>query len=168
MLLWLFIIALIVCIICAVSYLVSSRRAQLIRHPENQCPPSPANSKKKMDVLSFIDEMDGHDFELFCAELLERSGYQQVHVTRESGDQGVDIIAVKHGLRYAFQCKRYSSKIGNSAVQQVNTGRMLYSCSIGVVITNCYFTAGAKQAARAVGVELWDRDVLGDKIARLR
>lgn len=70
-------------------------------------------------------------------------------------------------MRYAFQCKRYSSKLGNSAIQQVNTGKIIYSCMKAVVITNNYFTPGAKQAAKATGVELWDRDVLIDKIVRL-
>ena len=44
---------------------------------------------------------------------------------------------------------------------------MLYSCQKAVVITNNYFTSGAVRAAKAVGVELWDRDVLSDKIARI-
>lgn len=44
---------------------------------------------------------------------------------------------------------------------------MLYSCQKAVVITNNYFTSWAKQAAKAVGVELWDRDVLKDKIGQV-
>lgn len=121
---------------------------------------------QKKSIMEFIDEMDGHDFEYFCAELLEQYGYKNVHVTSASGDQGVDIIAIKNGLRYAFQCKRYSSKVGNNAVQQVNTGKSLYCCSKGIVITNNYFTVSAQQIAKATGIELWDRDVLRDKINR--
>lgn len=104
--------------------------------------------------------MDGLAFEQFCAELLERWSYQNIHVTKGSGDQGVDIIAIKHGIRYAFQCKRYSSKLGNRPVQEVHTGKQFYLCQVGVVITNSYFTQGAEDAARRVGVELWDRDTL--------
>lgn len=126
------------------------------------------DTPKKQNIMDIIDQMEGHVFEQFCAELLKDYGYQDVHVTRGSGDQGVDIVAVKHGMRYAFQCKRYSSKLGNSAIQQVNTGKMIYSCMKAVVITNNYFTSGAKQAAKATGVELWDRDVLIDKIIRLQ
>lgn len=117
-------------------------------------------------AMAIVDTMDGHDFEEFCAELLERCGYQNVHVTRSSGDQGVDIIAIKHGVRYAFQCKRYASKLGNKPVQEVHTGKQFYSCQVGVVITNSYFTRGAEDAARRVNVELWDRDTLIRKMGR--
>lgn len=124
-------------------------------------PTPPQGSSRRVDeVMSIIDAMDGHDFEQLCAEMLERNGFKQVHVTKGSGDQGVDIIAIKYGRRYAFQCKRYSSKLGNKPVQEVHTGKQFYSCQVGVVITNSYFTKGAEDAARRVGVELWDRDTL--------
>lgn len=130
-------------------------------------PTEPPEPPRKKTILEQIDEMEGPEFEQFCAALLDDLGYQQIHVTKSTGDQGVDIIAIRGGLRWAFQCKRYASKIGNAAVQQVNTGKMLYNCQKAVVVTNNYFTSGAVRAAKAVGVELWDRDVLSDKIARI-
>lgn len=42
-----------------------------------------------------MDEMEGHDFEYFCADLLEKQGFVEVEVTRGSGDFGVDILAEK-------------------------------------------------------------------------
>lgn len=127
-----------------------------------QTPSAPPRGKPRTseEAMAVVDAMDGHEFEQFCAELLERCGYRQVHVTKSSGDQGVDIIAIKHGVRYAFQCKRYAKKLGNKPVQEVNTGKRFYSCQVGVVITNNYFTRGAEEAARRVNVELWDRDTL--------
>lgn len=110
--------------------------------------------------LSYIDKMEGHEFEQFTAGLLRKLGYERVEVTPGSGDQGVDVIAVKDGKRYAIQCKRYSQKLGNKPVQEVFAGKTIYGCSIAVVLTNNYFTEGAKEAARATGVELWDRDTL--------
>ena len=107
-----------------------------------------------------IDSMEGHDFEYWCADLLRRNGFVQVDVTRGSGDQGVDVIAVKDGKKYAIQCKRYNQKLGNKPVQEVHAGKTIYGCNIAVVMTNNYFTDGGKEAARALGVELWDRDVL--------
>ena len=104
--------------------------------------------------------MEGHEFERFCADILRRNGYQRVEVTRGSGDQGVDIIAVKDGKKYAIQCKRYNQKLGNKPVQEVHAGKTIYGCNVAVVMTNNYFTEGGKEAARALGVELWDRDVL--------
>lgn len=123
--------------------------------------PFPPTGNAKLDAaMAVVDAMDGHDFEQFCAEILERCGYRNIHVTKGTGDQGVDVIAIKNGVRHAFQCKRYSSKLGNKPVQEVHTGKQFYSCQKGVVITNSYFTRGAEDAARRVGVELWDRDTL--------
>ena len=110
--------------------------------------------------MAHIDEMDGHEFEHFTAELLRKLGYQNVEVTRGSGDQGVDVLAEKEGVRYAVQCKCYSSDLGNTPIQEVNTGKVIYHCHVGVVVTNRYFTSGAKEAAKATGVLLWDRDKL--------
>ncbi len=87
--------------------------------------------------------MDGHQFEHFCAEVLEKNGFVNVEVTRGSGDHEIDILAVKEDITYAIQCKRYSSNIGNAAVQQAHTGKSLYQRDIAVVLTNQYFTAQA-------------------------
>lgn len=108
--------------------------------------------------LPDIDFMEGHDFEYWCAGLLRHIGFQGVTVTQGSGDQGVDILAQKDGIRYAIQCKRYSSNLGNTPVQEVHAGKMMYNCQIGAVMTNLHFTDGAKQLAAATGVLLWDRD----------
>lgn len=115
---------------------------------------------QRLTGLARIDKMNGHDFEQFTAALLRKLGYERVEVTPGSGDQGVDVIAVKDGKRYAIQCKRYSKKLGNKPVQEVFAGKTIYGCSIAVVLTNNYFTEGAKEAAKATGVELWDRDTL--------
>lgn len=110
--------------------------------------------------LEGVDAMAGHEFEFWCAELLRKNGFANVVVTPGSGDQGVDVLAEKGGIKYAFQCKCYSSDLGNTPVQEVNTGKTLYHCQIGIVMTNRYFTKGAKEAAEATGVLLWDRDKL--------
>lgn len=170
---WFPVVAMLLPPICAVASLVSSFKkpnpGEGIHHkkkPADIPPPSPEPPRKKT-ILERIDEMEGAEFERFCAALLDDLGYQQIHVTKSTGDQGVDIIAIRGGLRWAFQCKRYASKLGNAAIQQVNTGKMMYSCQKAVVITNNYFTSGAVKAAKTVGVELWDRDVLSDKINRV-
>ena len=111
------------------------------------------------ELLS-IDLMEGHEFEYWCAALLRKTGFSNVEVTQGSGDQGVDVLAEKDGIRYAIQCKCYSKDLGNKPVQEVNSGKMMpeYHCQIGVVMTNRYFTKGAKDLAVATGTLLWDRD----------
>lgn len=116
--------------------------------------------------LYAIDHMEGHEFEYWCASLLRRNGFFGVEVTQGSGDQGVDITATKDGIRYAIQCKCYSSDLGNKPVQEVHTGKSIYHCQVGAVMTNRYFTAGARQAAEATGTLLWDRDKLVEMLEK--
>lgn len=116
------------------------------------------------DELYNIDHMEGHAFEHWCADLLRKNGFENVEVTQGSGDQGVDVLAEKDGITYAIQCKCYSNDLGNSPVQEVNTGKAVYNRHIGVVMTNRHFTKGAKDAAKATGVLLWDRDKISDLI----
>lgn len=112
------------------------------------------------DDISSIDGMEGHGFEYFCADLLRRNGFSDVSVTKGSGDQGVDVLATKGGIKYAIQCKNYASALGNTPVQEVNAGKTFYNCHVGVVMTNSTFTPGAKTLAQATGVLLWDQAAL--------
>lgn len=64
-----------------------------------------------------FDDMDGRSFEKFCANLLIANGFVNVSITKDSGDQGVDIIAAQNGITYAVQCKRYNHKLTNKPIQ---------------------------------------------------
>ncbi len=114
-----------------------------------------------------IDHMNGPQFEQWCAELLRSLHYENVEVTKGSGDQGVDITAKKEDVIYAFQCKCISNHMGNTAIQEVYAGARFYNCHVGVVIINRYFTSGAIQLAKATGVILWDRDKIKELIERV-
>lgn len=112
------------------------------------------------NVPQDFDRMSGTDFECFCADVLRGNGYQNVVVTKRSGDQGADVIAERDGVKYAFQCKRYDGDVGNAAVQEVFTGKQIYKCHVGIVLTNRGFTQSAKEAAASTDILLWDRSVL--------
>ncbi len=107
-----------------------------------------------------FDLMEGHDFEFYCAELLRRLGFQEVEVTRGSGDYGVDILAEKEGITYAIQCKCYGAPVGVKAVQEAYAGRDYYDRMVGAVLTNQYFTQPAVEAAKKLKILLWDRGYL--------
>lgn len=107
-----------------------------------------------------IDNMSGSEFEEWCAELLRNNGFENVEISARSGDQGVDILAERNDITYAIQCKCYSHDLGNTPVQEVLTGKTVYHRHIAAVMTNRHFTKGAKEAASATGVLLWDRDKL--------
>lgn len=103
------------------------------------------------------DDMEGHEFEQFCADLLRRRGFKDVVVTKGSGDFGIDILAERDGISYGIQCKNYTSPIGVKAVQEVYAGRDYYDCMVGVVMSNQYFTGPAVEAAKKLKIVLWDR-----------
>ena len=113
---------------------------------------------------SRIDEMDGHEFEYFCAEILRRNGFSNVEVTRGSGDYGIDILCNKNEESYAIQCKRFGGKVGNKAVQEALSGRIYYDCDIAVVLTNSFFTDQAIETARRTNVLLWNRNKLFEMV----
>lgn len=106
------------------------------------------------------DDMEGHDFEVFCAELLAKRGFLEVEVTKGSGDYGIDILAEKDGVTYAIQCKCYSTPVGVKAIQEAYAGRDYYDRMVGAVLTNQYFTTPAVEAAKKLKILLWDRGYL--------
>ena len=116
--------------------------------------------KKRKDFDELCSEMDGTDFEFFCADLLKESGFLDVEVTKLSGDYGVDILAEKDGISFAFQCKNYMSPVGIKAVQQIYSGKAYYDKMVGVVMTNHCFTKPAIDFAEKLNILLWDGEYL--------
>ena len=123
--------------------------------------------KRRMRRADF-DDMDGWEFEEYIAELLSRDGYDHVEVTRGSRDQGVDVLAQRDGVSYAVQCKHYTAKIQNKAVQEAYAGAEFYGCDVPVVLTNSYFSPSALELGDEIGVELWDREELLKLVRRTR
>lgn len=130
-----------------------------------ECYKSVESLAQVVGTIDEVDIMSGNDFEHWCADLLAHNGFSNVIVTQASGDQGVDVTATKGGVKYAVQCKCYSSDLGNTPVQEVYAGKAMYECQVGIVMTNRYFTAGAKTLAAKTGVLLWDRDKLIELMA---
>lgn len=110
-----------------------------------------------------IDLMTGSEFEEFIAKLFIKMGYS-AYTTKTSGDQGIDVIAEKNGIKYGIQAKCYSNSVGNSAVQEAVAGKSFYGCDKIIVITNNSYTKSAIELATANGVILWDRNILKEKL----
>lgn len=119
--------------------------------------------RKKYEIHS-LDEIDGYEFEYYCAELLKKRGFIDVSVTKGSGDYGVDVLAEKDGVTYAIQCKAYTTPVGVKAVQEAYAGREFYDRMVGAVLTNQYFTKPAVEAAKKLKILLWDRGYLDSMI----
>ena len=110
------------------------------------------------DDDQLFEDMEGAEFEQYCAELLEAKGFENVEKTPGSHDYGIDIIADKDGITYAIQCKCYSDAVGIKAIQEAYAGKDYYQSMVGVVMTNQYFTKAATQFAGKLNILLWDGD----------
>jgi restriction system protein len=109
--------------------------------------------------MSVIDKMTGLEFERYVAGLLMNRGYTNVRLT-EKYDLGVDIIAVKDGIRWGIQVKRYSGLVKADAVRQVVTALRKYDCDRAMVITNSTYSMIAKDLAISNDCVLIDRVIL--------
>jgi len=103
---------------------------------------------------------DGIDFEHWCAARIEEQGWN-VRVSKASGDQGIDIEAMRDGMLVAIQCKRYAQPIGNKCVQEAYTGATHYRAQKAVVIGTGGYTRAAIELAENTGVVLIDAENIG-------
>ena len=108
--------------------------------------------------------VDGHDFEHFCAEVLAHAGFESIELTPASGDFGVDILAERDGVTWAFQCKYYEKPVGTRAVQEIYSGRDYYHRMVGAVMTNNAYTKNAVKMADELNILLWDGEYLSELV----
>jgi hypothetical protein len=112
-------------------------------------------------VDPLVMPVDGIDFEYWCAARIEEQGWA-ARVSKATGDQGVDIEAMRDGITVAIQCKRYADPIGNKSVQEAFTGMTHYRADAAVVIGTGGFTKAALELATNTGVILLDAENIGE------
>jgi len=111
-------------------------------------------SKDKGHIkYEFNNNMNGYEFEIFCANKLEAKGWK-TSKTKGGGDQGVDLIIEKNLRKIGVQCKKHSKPIGNKAVQEVKAGLKFYNLNEGIVISNNSYTKSAIELANINGIKL--------------
>jgi len=103
--------------------------------------------------LAYSPAMSPVAYERLCAQILRYAGWH-ANTTSASGDQGIDVLADKNGVRIVIQCKLYSKPVGNSAVQQALAGRAYARAHLAVVVSNASYTPSARALARRTGVHL--------------
>lgn len=149
-------------------------------------PPCPIRKTlKQIDALGNGDTYEkGRQFEEYIAQMYRVIGYNAKTTTQlraegalpasiqargGSGEQGVDVIYPVYSpdgtcRKVIIQCKHYSQKVDNKAVQEIVAALSMYEAHHAVVITNNYFTKPARELAEANGVTLIDRDRLAEVI----
>ncbi len=119
--------------------------------------------------FSDIDQLSKSDFEIFISQLFEKSGWENVEITKvgseyRHGDGGVDIFCTKQEKRFAIECKhrKIKNKCGVEDLNQLTTGAKLAGVKNQILVTNTYFTSEVEYRAFKLGVDLIDRNKLKD------
>lgn len=109
------------------------------------------NDSQKRQLLKRLQVMPPYRFEQLVGELLEAMGYEDVHVTKEAGDKGVDVVAtIRFGIttvREVVQVKRYQGNINRQVLDQLRGALPYHHALRGTIITTGGFSQGCKDAA---------------------
>ena len=108
-----------------------------------------------------IEKMSGVEFEEYIIRVLQ-SNQIKAERTKNSSDQGVDMIVYFDCKKIAIQCKRYSETVGNAAIQEVFAGSRFYGAQKSMVVTNSTFSKSAIELAEKCNVYLVDKYKLVD------
>lgn len=113
------------------------------------------NELVKKKVIEKIQDMDPFQFEFLAAELLRKIGYENVEVTKRSGDKGIDVtgnltVGGLTNVKTVIQVKRY--KTGNNISGKYIT-QLRGSAEVdqrGLIITTSDFTKDAINESKAI------------------
>ncbi len=110
----------------------------------------------KKELLNILKTVPPFGFEKLCQRLLRESGFEEVIVTRKTGDGGIDghgtlQINPLMSFKVIFQCKRYDGSISSPQIRDFR-GAMLGRADKGIFITTGRFTLDATKEANRDGV----------------
>lgn len=98
-----------------------------------------------------LGKMDPYRFEALIRDLLEAMDYEDVVVTKQSGDKGVDVIAnYQFGItqiKEVVQVKRHQAAINRPVVDQLRGALPYHQAIRGTIITLGRFAKGCTEAA---------------------
>jgi restriction system protein len=113
------------------------------------------NDQQREALRERLAVMDPYRFEELARDLLEAMGYQDVEVTQQSGDRGVDVIAsVQYGItevKEVVQVKRRKGTVSRPKIDQLRGALHHHDAIRGTLITLSQFSSGAKEAALLKG-----------------
>ena len=117
-----------------------------------------------------LGEMHPYRFEALIKDLLEAMDYEDVVVTKQSGDKGIDVVGTYQfgitQIREVVQVKRYQGSISRPVLDQLRGALPYHQAIRGTIITLGRFAKGCADAALFPGaapITLID----GDKLMEL-
>ncbi|MBU2476697.1 restriction endonuclease [Candidatus Micrarchaeota archaeon] len=110
------------------------------------------NEKVKQALKEELLKMDPYQFEYLIRDLLQEIGYENVTVTKRSGDGGIDLLAnlAAGGLtniKTAVQAKRFKNNVSGKVITQLRGSAEIGQR--GLVVTTSDFTKDAILEAKA-------------------
>lgn len=111
------------------------------------------NTKVRRRLRDLLADMDPKAFENLMGQLFVALGFEDVEVTKYSGDGGIDVrgrlaVGGVTNVQTAIQVKRWANNVPDRVVRELRGG--LSTQERGLVITLSDFTAAArKEAAKA-------------------
>lgn len=128
------------------------------------------NQSQQETLREALASMPPARFEYLVGDLLEAMGYEEVQVTKQSGDKGVDVVAtIQYGITAVtevVQVKRHKGSIARPVLDQLRGALPYHKAIRGTIITLGTFTKGCMEAAYFPGaapITLID----GDKLIEL-
>lgn len=128
------------------------------------------NDARTEELRQRLSKMDPYKFEGLVRDLLEAMDYEDVVVTKQSGDKGVDVVGqYQFGItqvKEVVQVKRHQSSITRPVLDQLRGALHYHHAIRGTIITLGKFAQGCKDAAvfpGAAPITLID----GDKLIEL-
>ena len=126
------------------------------------------------EVINELQAISPSSFERLCQRLLRELGFQNVEVTGQTNDGGIDgkgILRLGGVLSFhvIFQAKRYRNSVSPSIVRDFR-GAMVGRADKGLIITTGTFTREAKKEAQRDGappIDLMDGNDLAEKLKEL-
>lgn len=109
------------------------------------------NEAQQQNLRELLHNLPPYQFEHLIRDLLEAMGYEDVQVTRQSGDRGVDVIAtVQFGITTiteVVQVKRQRTSVARPVLDQLRGALPLHKAIRGTIVTLSTFTQGCKEVA---------------------
>lgn len=129
------------------------------------------NDRTKQELLVQLGEIDPGTFEDLIGELLEQIGFEDVEVTKRSGDGGIDVRGVLTvggvtRVKTAIQVKRWTHNVPDRIVRELRGS--IGPAEQGLIITTSRFTRSAINEAEMTDrapVTLINGDLLVELLA---
>lgn len=136
--------------------------------------PDEVEASGSMSLLEILQSLSPNGFERICQRLLRESGFENVIVTGQSHDGGIDGYGTLElnpfvSFKVLFQCKRYKGTVSRAHVGDFRNA-MIGRAEKGIIMTTGRFSNDAINEANREGapkIELVDGEKLVEMFKRV-